>query len=73
MTKLTGLAYTTTGKMGFPEYIRGGLFQLFRKVPFGWSITGKIKSKCSKCCNKKLYVGEENGEKFSFCKRCLSK
>lgn len=70
--KITALAYTTTGKIGFPEYIRGGLFQLFRKIPFGWRIIGRIKSRCS-WCEKKLFVGEENGKKFSFCKRCLNK
>ena len=65
------LSYTTTGKIGFPYYHRGGLLRLFRKVPFGWEIRGKSDKKCSICGNK-AFIGEQDNKTFLFCKVCLN-
>lgn len=70
--KIRGLAYTAEPKLGFPEYRRGGLLQLFRKVPFGWEIRGKTNRRCTHC-GKRAFVGKEQKSSFLFCKVCLNK
>lgn len=81
---ITELAYTTEIKLGFPEYIRGGLFQLFRKIPFGWEDRGKVERnendtfsyssfKCCIVCNSILRIGKEKDQLFRYCPKCLIK
>lgn len=70
---MPGLAYTTTGKTGFPNYYRGGLLKLFRKIPFGWEIRGKTKNYKCKICGKRAWVGRDMNNIFIFCKCCLIK
>lgn len=83
-TYLVGeVSYTCDeSKIGFPNYIQGGLFQLFRKIPFGWENRGKVKRehkedyssiKCCVVCNSILRVGKEQEQLFRYCPICLIK
>lgn len=61
---------------GFPQYERGGLLNLFRKVPYGWEDLGKTKRVNDPFCyhcGKMRHIGREQGNIFRFCPRCLIK
>jgi len=78
------LNHTAEQQIGFPYFKRGGLFKLFRKVPFGWKDLGRIGwiydgdgnkiRDCHSLCKTPLSVGkEDNGGLFRYCSNCLIK
>lgn len=81
--KLPNQSYTVRTTLGFPHKRRGGLFQLFRMLPWGWEDLGETSGRDGNAyfcalCKEVTHVGSEEviGEErelFRFCPRCMIK
>ncbi len=70
---MQGIWYAAEPKIGFPHYARGGLLQLFRKIPFGWRDIRKHWDRGCNFCGTTVRLGREKDEQFRYCPKCLIK